>query len=145
MFVLALVFSVDVWRLSGLDTKLPVGAGAWTLRAAKTDRSRKQSKATTSTLNAIPTPTHMFLVEMERLGLLKHLTSQNTDGLHMRSGFNPATLAELHGNSNLEICSGRGGCGKRYLRDYRTRRSGVRVHDHGTGRLCSCGKELRDS
>ncbi len=86
----------------------------------------------------------MLLVRMQQVGLLKHLTSQNTDGLHLRSGFAPEALAELHGNSNLEVCKGPGGCGRKYLRDYRTRRAGARVHDHRTGRACSCGKALYD-
>ena len=42
---------------------------------------------------AIPSFTHMSLVALEETGLLKYLVSQNTDGLHMRSGFNVDNLA----------------------------------------------------
>ncbi len=51
--------------------------------------------------SALPSYTHMALVAMERVKLLKYLVSQNVDGLHIRSGFNPAKLAELHGNRML--------------------------------------------
>jgi NAD-dependent SIR2 family protein deacetylase len=78
-------------------------------------------------------------------GVLKALISQNTDGLHRRSGVDPSKLFELHGNSNLERCRT---CGKEYLRDYRTRNSTKGVHHHATGRLCakgSCRGKLYDT
>jgi len=51
---------------------------------------------------------------------LKFVISQNTDGLHRRSGIPVDQLAELHGNSYLERCNK---CGKEYLSDFRCRNS----------------------
>jgi NAD-dependent deacetylase len=45
-------------------------------------------------------------VELERLGRLKFLISQNVDNLHLESGFPPELLAELHGNGKLMRCLG---------------------------------------
>jgi mono-ADP-ribosyltransferase sirtuin 6 len=59
--------------------------GAWTLQA----QGRQRTAAVTSTLQAIPTATHMALVELQNRGLLKYLISQNCDGLHRRSGILP--------------------------------------------------------
>lgn len=56
--------------------------GAWTLRA----QGRQRTGKTVSTLQAIATPTHMALVELQNRGYLKYLVSQNCDGLHRKSG-----------------------------------------------------------
>jgi mono-ADP-ribosyltransferase sirtuin 6 len=59
--------------------------GAWTLRA----QGRQRTGKTISTLQAMCTPTHMALAELSKRGILKHLVSQNCDGLHRKSGIHP--------------------------------------------------------
>ncbi len=53
-----------------------------------------------------PNASHLSLVELQRLGKLRFLITQNTDNLHRRSGIRPEVLAELHGNSRLMRCLG---------------------------------------
>ncbi len=45
-----------------------------------------------------PNASHRAIVELQNLGKLKFLISQNVDNLHLRSGIRPERLAELHGN-----------------------------------------------
>src|SRR4030043_2368838 len=45
-----------------------------------------------------PNAGHRAIVELQNLGKLKFLISQNVDNLHLRSGIRPDLLAELHGN-----------------------------------------------
>lgn len=86
----------------------------------------------------------MAMVELINKGILKHIISQNCDGLHRRSGIPADKISEVHGNTNLEKCKK---CGKDYMRDFRTRNS-QKVHEHQTGRKCdnaSCGGNLYDT
>ena len=53
----------------------------------------------------MPNKTHMTFVELMKRGHLKCVISQNTDGLHRKSGIHPDKLVELHGNVNLELCT----------------------------------------
>jgi mono-ADP-ribosyltransferase sirtuin 6 len=53
-----------------------------------------------------PNVAHAALVELERMGRLQFLISQNVDGLHLASGFPANKLAELHGNGELVRCLG---------------------------------------
>ncbi|KAI1371704.1 NAD-dependent deacetylase sirtuin-7 [Hypoxylon crocopeplum] len=113
--------------------------GIWTLRA-----QGRQRTGAVNTLQAVPTLTHMALVELQDRGILKYLISQNCDGLHRKSGILPDRISELHGNSNREYCKD---CGKEYIRDFRAVASYDKsVHDHRTGRKCArCGGVLLDS
>src|SRR3712207_2809992 len=78
-----------------------------------------------------PNASHLALAELQRLGKLKFLITQNTDNLHRRSGVRPELLAALHGNGQLMRCLS---CDRLYTRQevgwdtgrwgpgYRTRR-----------------------
>ena len=60
-----------------------------------------------------PNASHLAFVELQRLGKLQYLITQNTDNLHRRSGIRPDLLAELHGNGRLMRCLG---CDRLYTR-----------------------------
>src|SRR5215213_7851698 len=51
-----------------------------------------------------PNASHLSLAELQRLGKLQFLITQNTDNLHRQSGIRPDLLAELHGNGQLMRC-----------------------------------------
>jgi NAD-dependent SIR2 family protein deacetylase len=48
---------------------------------------------------------HMAIVELQKLGKLAFLISQNVDNLHLKSGIHPDLLAELHGNVTKLRCT----------------------------------------
>jgi len=52
-----------------------------------------------------PNAGHMAVVELQKLGKLSFLISQNVDNLHLRSGIRPDLLAELHGNVSKLRCN----------------------------------------
>ncbi len=54
---------------------------------------------------------HRALVELQRIGKLKFLISQNVDNLHLKSGIRPDLIAELHGNLTKLRCPR---CGETY-------------------------------
>jgi NAD+-dependent protein deacetylase sirtuin 6 len=90
----------------------------------------------------MPTLAHMAIKKLIDEDVVKYLVSQNTDGLHLKSGMPIEKIAELHGNSYKEICSK---CKRVYYTDFDTRVA-RKVHDHRTGRKCpNCGGELLDS
>ena len=73
-----------------------------------------------------PNRGHLAIVELQRLGKLRFLISQNVDNLHLKSGIRPELLAELHGNVTRLRCAA---CGK--------------VHEKSSGRTaCQCGGRL---
>ncbi len=48
--------------------------------------------------NVEPNFGHIAIFELQKMGKLSFLISQNVDNLHLRSGIKPELLAELHGN-----------------------------------------------
>jgi NAD-dependent SIR2 family protein deacetylase len=76
-----------------------------------------------------PNSGHMALAELQRMGKLKFLISQNVDNLHLKSGVRPDLLAELHGNLTKLRC----------LRCYKT-------YEKSSGKTtCPCGGALTSS
>ncbi|HCT16004.1 MAG TPA: NAD-dependent protein deacylase [Ruminococcaceae bacterium] len=65
------------------------------------------------TRNAEPNAAHHFLSDLERIGKLKAIVTQNIDGLHQRAG--SINVFEIHGTTRRNYCSR---CGKRYPADY---------------------------
>lgn len=63
-----------------------------------------------SFLGAVPNSAHLALVDLERLGKLDTLVTQNIDGLHHRAGNSEARILEVHGSNRLVECQS---CGKK--------------------------------
>ncbi len=63
---------------------------------------------------ARPNPAHLALVELERVGKLDLLITQNIDGLHMIAGSSPERTIELHGSAHQVYCMA---CGATETRD----------------------------
>jgi NAD-dependent deacetylase len=57
--------------------------------------------------NAKPNRAHLALAELEKMGKLKCLVTQNIDGLHQDAG--NSNVIELHGTNRKAVCLG---CGK---------------------------------
>jgi NAD-dependent deacetylase len=53
---------------------------------------------------AEPNAGHVAINELQNLGKLAFLISQNVDNLHLKSGIRPEMLAELHGNLTKVRC-----------------------------------------
>jgi NAD-dependent SIR2 family protein deacetylase len=51
-----------------------------------------------------PNPSHLALVDLQQLGKLRLLITQNADNLHRESGLHSDLIAELHGNGKLMRC-----------------------------------------
>uniref|UniRef100_A0A0A9Z7B5 protein acetyllysine N-acetyltransferase n=2 Tax=Lygus hesperus TaxID=30085 RepID=A0A0A9Z7B5_LYGHE len=74
--------------------------GVWTL-----EEKGEKPHLNVSFDEAVPTFTHMAIVELVKRGLVHYVITQNIDGLHLRSGLDRSFLAELHGNMFIEQCT----------------------------------------
>lgn len=125
--------------------------GVWTRR----DAGLPPPKWRVSPGQLKPNDSHLALVELQRLGKLQFLITQNTDNLHRESGIRPEILAELHGNGQLVRCLS---CDRQFTRlevgwdasrfgpGYRTQRpvSGQPVCPQCGGRLISSVVNFND-
>jgi NAD-dependent deacetylase len=63
---------------------------------------------------AKPNPTHYAVVELERMGKLGAVLTQNVDGLHQAAGSSADSVVELHGTHRFVSCLS---CGHSHPRD----------------------------
>lgn len=84
--------------------------GVWTRR----DRGLPPPETKIPYYMMRPNLGHYAIVELEKLGKVQFLISQNVDGFHLDSGFPASKIAELHGNKNLMICMN---CNKKYSKN----------------------------
>ncbi|MBW2341390.1 MAG: hypothetical protein JRF50_13785 [Deltaproteobacteria bacterium] len=73
-----------------------------------------------------PNSGHIAIADLQKLGKLAFLISQNVDNLHLKSGIHPDLLAELHGNITKLRCT----------------RCGKKVDKTAGITLCQCGGNL---
>ena len=66
------------------------------------ERRRQPDELTATIASAQPNDAHFAMAELERLGVLKHIITQNVDGLHRAAG--AKRLTEIHGCTTLLRC-----------------------------------------
>ena len=66
------------------------------------ERRRNPDELTATIANAQPNDAHYAMAELERIGILKHIITQNVDGLHRVAG--AQSLTEIHGCTTLLRC-----------------------------------------
>lgn len=91
--------TIDGWELFSSDPK------AWWEEAI--DRRTLMSEFAQAIDRAEPNPGHLAMAELEQMGRLHHVITQNIDELHQRAG--TRSITEIHGNRNLVRCMSCGG------------------------------------
>jgi len=61
--------------------------------------------------DAAPNAAHLAITELEKMGKLSCVITQNVDNLHQKAGNDPTRVHELHGNMQWLICLK---CGQKY-------------------------------
>jgi NAD-dependent deacetylase len=81
-----------------------------------------------------PNAGHLFLANLEALGKLSAVVTQNIDGLHQAAGVDEAIVHEVHGSVRDLVCLG---CGGRFPR--------ARLEELTVGGLprCPCGEVVK--
>jgi len=102
----------------------------------------RRSRATYPVIcSAKPNPTHHALYELEKMGKLEAIITQNVDRLHHKAGNSPERIIEIHGTVAYALCLD---CGERYDRDEIQR--ALEAEDELSVPTCShCGGPLKDA
>lgn len=75
------------------------------------ERLKAPNEIVQALAQAQPNAGHSAMVELEQIGILRHLITQNIDNLHRAAGHQK--LAEIHGNAQLLRCIG---CSQRFAK-----------------------------
>jgi NAD-dependent deacetylase len=107
------ITDLALWILESRYTVVFTGAGLSTdsgLRDFRgpdglwTRRDKGLSTPVQNWTNVEPNVGHIAIFELQQMGKLAFLISQNVDNLHLKSGIKPEILAELHGNMTKVHC-----------------------------------------
>ncbi|ELR25114.1 transcriptional regulator, Sir2 family protein [Acanthamoeba castellanii str. Neff] len=100
-------------------------------------RAEKKAKARVDMCDAQPTPSHMAMATLLRLGLAHYVITTNLDGIFRKAGLQAhEQLCCLHGDIYVERCTS---CDYDFERNYHVRQPEVHVHDHKVGTCARCG------
>jgi NAD-dependent deacetylase len=75
---------------------------AWWKQYLSRDADPARAELRDAIASAEPNPAHLALVDLERMGVLRHTITQNVDGLHRKAG--SSNLTEMHGNRTMNRC-----------------------------------------
>lgn len=93
---------------NGVWTKDPAAEKLFTLDNYMSDREVRKlawrNRSEHPVWRAQPTAGHLALVDLEELGRLDTLITQNIDGLHQAAGTSPEKLIEIHGTLREVVC-----------------------------------------
>jgi len=90
-----------VWK-----TQLPPSLGDFLENPETRKRLWARSKQTYPELaSRVPNGGHLALAELERVGVLGAVITQNIDGLHQKAGNSPEIVFELHGTAHRVRCT----------------------------------------
>ncbi|MGH9043048.1 MAG: SIR2 family NAD-dependent protein deacylase [Acidimicrobiia bacterium] len=98
----------------GLWTTNPAAEKLSDIRWYMSDRDVRvaawQSRLEHPAWTAEPNAGHRALADLERMGRLDTLVTQNVDGLHQLAGSSPGSVVEIHGTMRVVMCMA---CGER--------------------------------
>ncbi|MGV1004135.1 MAG: SIR2 family NAD-dependent protein deacylase [Candidatus Nanopelagicales bacterium] len=98
----------------GVWTRNPGAEKMFTLSSYVADPAVRQrawaSRAQSFTVPPSPNPGHVALANLEDLGVLDTLVTQNIDGLHLDAGNSRERVVEIHGTAREVVCLD---CGER--------------------------------